>query len=89
LHAIEVIAMGIARRRTCPHIPECPPPEGLGREAAAVIVAHHEQGWSLLCNGVIIFDDLGELLPDGRQIGPLCTQVHLRSLEPALRESSQ
>jgi hypothetical protein len=24
------------------------------------------QGWSLLCNGVILFDDGGELLPDGR-----------------------
>ena len=22
-----------------------------------------EQGWSLLCNGVIVFDDLGEILP--------------------------
>jgi len=24
------------------------------------------QGWSLLCNGVILFDDGGELPPDGR-----------------------
>jgi hypothetical protein len=24
------------------------------------------QGWSLLCNGVILFDDGGELLPDRR-----------------------
>ena len=26
------------------------------------------QGWSLLCNGVIVFDDTGKLLPDGRAI---------------------
>jgi len=34
-------------------------------------VAHHpEQGWSLLCNGVLLFEDTGELLPDGRIIDP-------------------
>jgi len=30
------------------------------------------QGWSLLCNGVIVFDDGGELLPDGRAVTPDC-----------------
>ena len=34
------------------------------------IAFHPEQGWSLLCNGVIIFDDTGELLPDGRAVPP-------------------
>ena len=29
-----------------------------------------EQGWSLLCNGVVTFDDTGELLPDGAFIAP-------------------
>ncbi|WP_406003799.1 DUF5999 family protein [Streptomyces sp. NBC_00829] len=29
-------------------------------------VSHSERGWSLLCNGVILFGDLGEPLPDGR-----------------------
>jgi hypothetical protein len=28
------------------------------------------QGWSLLCNGVILFDDGGELLADDRAAGP-------------------
>jgi hypothetical protein len=28
------------------------------------------QGWSLLCNGVILFDDGGKLLPDRRAAGP-------------------
>jgi hypothetical protein len=31
-----------------------------------VISAHPEQGWSLLCNGVVVFEDFGELLPDGQ-----------------------
>jgi hypothetical protein len=35
-----------------------------------VIAAHPEQGWSLLCNGVVLFDDTGELLPDGQIIAP-------------------
>jgi hypothetical protein len=33
-----------------------------------VISGHPEQGWSLLCNGVVLFDDLGELLPDGSAV---------------------
>ncbi|MDQ0601986.1 hypothetical protein QF037_006331 [Streptomyces canus] len=27
-------------------------------------------GWTLLCNGVLLFADTGELLPDGRIIAP-------------------
>jgi hypothetical protein len=33
-------------------------------------VSHPEQGWSLLCNGIVIFEDTGELLPDGALIAP-------------------
>jgi len=42
----------------------------MDREAARVTAAHPEQGWSLLCNGVIVFEDTGELLPDGSTIAP-------------------
>jgi hypothetical protein len=35
-----------------------------------IVSAHPEQGWSLLCNGTIVFDDTGELLPDGRVVSP-------------------
>jgi hypothetical protein len=35
-----------------------------------VVAAHPEQGWSLLCDGTIVFDDSGELLPDGRVVAP-------------------
>jgi len=34
------------------------------------VAAHVEQGWSLLCNGVVLFEDTGELLPDGRVVQP-------------------
>ncbi len=54
----------------CPHQPPCPPVGAPDREAAHVVAAHPEQGWSLLCNGVVAFEDTGELLPDGRIIAP-------------------
>jgi hypothetical protein len=50
----------------CTHHPACPPADAADRDAAHVITSHPEQGWSLLCNGVVLFDDFGEILPDGR-----------------------
>jgi Family of unknown function (DUF5999) len=47
----------------CRHEPRCPSPDANDRYRAHVLVSHPEQGWSLLCNGVIVFDDLGALLP--------------------------
>jgi hypothetical protein len=55
---------------TCTHSPGCPPASARDREAARVVSSHPEQGWSLLCNGVLLFDDTGELLPDGQVIAP-------------------
>ncbi|MFF7566617.1 DUF5999 family protein [Streptomyces pseudovenezuelae] len=54
----------------CRHTPACPTADSPDHEAARVVADHPEQGWSLLCNGVLIFDDTGELLPDGRAIAP-------------------
>jgi len=54
----------------CPHQPACPAAEAPDRDAAHVVVAHPEQGWSLLCNGVVLFDDTGAMLPDGRVCAP-------------------
>jgi hypothetical protein len=54
----------------CPHLPPCPEASAPDREAAHAIVCHPEQGWSLLCNGVVIFEDTGELLPNGAMIAP-------------------
>ncbi|MEV5432749.1 DUF5999 family protein [Streptomyces sp. NPDC052701] len=54
----------------CTHTPPCPTADSPDREAAHVVAGHPEQGWSLLCNGVLAFEDTGELLPDGRVIAP-------------------
>ncbi|GAB3807220.1 DUF5999 family protein [Micromonospora zhanjiangensis] len=54
----------------CQHQPTCPSAEATDREAARVIACFREQGWSLLCNGVIVFEDTGELLPDGTTVAP-------------------
>jgi hypothetical protein len=52
----------------CQHSPSCPPATAPDRCAARVVVEHPEQGWSLLCNHVVIFDDGGLLLPDRRTV---------------------
>jgi hypothetical protein len=55
---------------SCPHRPPCPKADAADHDLALIRVAHPEQGWTLLCNGVISFEDTGELLPDGRAIPP-------------------
>ena len=52
----------------CPHQPSCPPADAPDHDAARVVASHPEQGWSLMCNGVVVFDDLGELLPNGEAV---------------------
>jgi hypothetical protein len=54
----------------CGHQPQCADALAPDRMAAHVVVSHPEQGWSLLCNGVVVFDDAGALLPDGRALDP-------------------
>lgn len=54
----------------CQHQPPCPSADSADRESARLVAHHPEQGWSLLCNGVVLFEDTGELLPDGRIIAP-------------------
>ncbi|MGC5014289.1 DUF5999 family protein [Streptosporangium sp. DT93] len=54
----------------CQHEPHCPSGYASDREAARPVSSHPEQGWTLLCNGVVLFDDTGELLPDGRAVPP-------------------
>ena len=49
----------------CVHTTPCPDATSDARDLAAAVSSHPEQGWSLLCNGVVLFDDDGELLPDG------------------------
>ena len=55
---------------SCQHLPKCPSASAPDRDAARVVASHPEQGWSLLCNGVVLFDDQGEILPDGTCLAP-------------------
>ncbi|GAB7105271.1 hypothetical protein JCM4814A_35850 [Streptomyces phaeofaciens JCM 4814] len=52
------------------HNPPCPTAQDPDREAAYSLAHRPEQGWSLLCKGVLLFEGTGELLPDGRIVAP-------------------
>jgi hypothetical protein len=54
----------------CAHESQCPSAGDTACAAARVIASHPEQGWSLLCNGIVFFDDGGLILPDGRAAAP-------------------
>lgn len=54
----------------CQHQPPCPSATAVDHDAARVVHTHPEQGWSLLCNGVVVFEDTGEILPDGSTVAP-------------------
>ena len=67
----------------CTHQPACPRADAMDRDAAQVVASHHEQGWVLLCNGVVLFYDCGEILPDGRVIPARFGYPSRASLRPA------
>jgi hypothetical protein len=49
----------------CHHTPRCPDATAPDCCSAHVVADHSEQGWEVLCNGVILFDDGAYLTPDG------------------------
>ena len=61
---------GMRHEPACQHRPRCPGASARDRAAACVVASHPEQGWSLLCNGIVVFEDTGELLPGGGTIAP-------------------
>ena len=65
----------------CTHSPACPPADDPAHDATRTVARHPEQGWVLLCNGVVVFDDTGELLPDGGVVAP--HRPAIRTLAPA------
>ena len=50
----------------CTHYPRCPSADATDWWAARNVAEQPGQGWTLLCNGVVVFDDLGALLSEGR-----------------------
>ena len=69
----------------CQHRPQCPSAQALDRMAARIAVSHPEQGWNLLCNGIVLFDDAGALLPGGQVLVP---QAAVRPVRTALRAAA-
>lgn len=54
----------------CEHQPECPLASEPDCQAARVLSSCSALGYSLLCNGVIVFEDTGCLKPDGEAVEP-------------------
>jgi hypothetical protein len=54
----------------CQHQPRCPQWPVPDHLAARMVADQPGQGCSLLCNDVILFDDGGELVPDGQAVTP-------------------
>jgi hypothetical protein len=65
----------------CQHLHACPDVQAPDRMAARVVADHLEQGWSLLCNGVVVFEDRDALLADGRAVAPPASAVRPRLAE--------
>ena len=56
----------------CPHQPlGALEPDRFG---ARLVARYPDQGWSLLCNGVVLLDDGDQLLPDGRIVSLLAAR---------------
>ncbi|MFI9630036.1 DUF5999 family protein [Streptomyces sp. NPDC052042] len=51
---------------SCQHFPPCPESGAPDCESAKITARADVQGWARLCNGTVIFDDFGALLPDGQ-----------------------
>ncbi|GGV69213.1 hypothetical protein GCM10010277_79230 [Streptomyces longisporoflavus] len=54
----------------CQHRPPCPAADQPDRDAAIPLARDDVTGWTRLCNGVIRFDDTGDLLPDNSIVAP-------------------
>jgi hypothetical protein len=68
-----VVTVSIDRAtQRCAHVPRCPSAAAPDHAAARVVAGYLEQGWSLLCNGVVVFDDAGEILPNRTIVAPQC-----------------
>lgn len=59
----------------CTHVPNCPDAKAIDHDAARAITHDDNLNATVLCNGVIVFSDLGELVPepDGtyHQVAPI------------------
>ena len=73
--------LAVSEAEMCQHLPVCPAGHTAGCLAARVVAGHPGQGWSLLCNGVVLFEDGGALLADGRAVAPPASVLRPRLAE--------
>lgn len=64
-----LVTGGTVDAASCTHIPLCPAADATDHDAAKVIAHDYTAGYSILCNGVVVFDDTGELVPDDSPCG--------------------
>jgi hypothetical protein len=67
----------------CDHEPRCPRAGSAQQSMAQCRVSHAEQGWALLCNGLILFEDGGAILPTGEAVAPPVRRPATRTLAKA------
>jgi len=73
--------LAVSEAEMCQHLPACPAGHAPDCLAARVVAGHLGQGWSLLCNGVVVFEDRDALLADGRAVAPPASPVRPRLAE--------
>ena len=52
----------------CTHNPRCPQVDATDSITAKIVSDRPEQGWSLLCNGLVVFYDGVAVRPDRSQL---------------------
>ena len=57
------------RTAACPHTPSCPPVQALDAAAARIVADHlQDSGYALLCNGAVLLEGDGLLLPPAQPV---------------------
>src|SRR5260370_40291620 len=72
----------LPEEKLCQHLPRCPDALAPDRVAARPVASHPGQGWSLLCNGVVLFGDGGRVLPGCRVGSPALIWVVVGAVGP-------
>lgn len=70
-----IVSVTPATKLPCPHVPECPAADAPDHDAAHIRFSHHDQGFVVLCNYVVVFDDTGELV-DAVAVAPHRPAAH-------------
>lgn len=76
--------LAAAHTGSCPHTPPCPMRGAPGADGARIAFDCPEQGWALLCNGIVLADH--QPLGPG-PLAPRTLTEHLSALAPAIERT--